>query len=217
MKHIIKIIFIFFIIFSCKSNNQKLNDLSFVEEKIEYDKYKDSYKDFTYENKSLGFTMSFDKDWVITTEFRNFDSDQKKYATYFATPTNEILFFGYNEEKKIGIRAIKEELGLANDDYFSKIKESNSSDVNNYGIRFPKSQKVVLKNIQGLNFVFETTINAKNVFVFDSIIFKNKNSNFRVDMWTKKSNYETVSSYIATLYQTIDFVITEIDSSKKTD
>ena len=36
-------------------------------------------------------------------------------------------------------------------------------------------------------------------------------------MWTKKSNYETVSSYIATLYQTIDFVITEIDSSKKTD
>ncbi len=171
-----------------------------------YDKYEDVYQKYKYINKKLNFTMEFDADWIIITQYQNFDDFQKKFARYFSTAYSELLFIGFNDKKDIGLRATVETLGLSNKKYAEKIKSANQMDSSNYKITILNDQKINLKNVQAYSLVFETAINPKNSFVFDSIIFRDHKNNFRIDMWTDKKNYDAVKDYIFSIYQTIDII-----------
>lgn len=194
------LLFFFLFIFSCKSNIKSL-----VDKKVNYDKYEDSYANHEYTNKPLGIKILFDKEWVITTRFKDYSEGQKKFVEYFSTIDGEVLFIGYNDERKIGVKLTKESLSIKNQEYLDMIKKTNSEDINLYKISLSEPQDVVLKNLQTLNFSFETVINPKNVFIFDCFLFKNERDNFRLDFWTKKDNYDKSKEYIRSICESIDF------------
>jgi hypothetical protein len=198
---IIFIISIFFLLLSCKTEMTK----GISEEKINYDKYEDTYKKGEYFNKELEFKILFGEDWAIITRFKDFDSNQKKFVKYFTTENNEVLFIGANDNEKIGVRAICENLAMTNDAYLERIKRIERSNIAAYKVTTKKEEKIFLKNIEGINLVFETAINNKNVFVFDCLIFKNANRNYRLDFWMNKELYENNKEIINNIYQKIDF------------
>ena len=221
MKSFIKIfisfIFILLYITSCKTQSQKKKEL---EELIKNcNKYTDEYTDFIYFNKKLGLTLEFNSDWVINTNYENFDDFQKKYASYFSSKTGEVLFVGFNNEKKIGIRATCEELGLTNEKYYEFIKKTTAEEITNYKIVFKEeNEEAIFKNIKAFSAIFEATINPNNIFIFYTVIFNKDNFNYKIDIWIKNELYETEKNYIDSIINSIDFISTEnIQNADTTD
>ena len=168
-----KILFVFltlFILLGCESRDEILNDI--FEEENKYDRYEDVYENYKYKNKNLGLTLEFDENWIIIPEFENFDDLQKKYAKYFSSIKGEVLFVGYNDKRKIGIRCTCEKLGMDNSKYLEKIKSVAKSEINDYQIKFLTEEEINLKNTTGTNLILETTINKNNIFIFNSIFLK---------------------------------------------
>jgi len=170
-----------------------------------YDKYEDDFQNGEYINKKFGIKILFDKNWAITSQYKDFSENQKLYARYFASTTSEVLFVGFNDDKKIGVKLTIEMLELKNRKYFDKIKENNAIDISQYKIKFLSDEDIFLRNLQTTNFVYETTINANNIFIFEVFLFKNNRDNFRFDFWTTKDNYTLVKKYIRDICETIDF------------
>src|SRR4030042_6589169 len=130
---IIKLFFIFslLIISGCKSQGK-------IEEKEKYDRFDDSYKDNEYINQKLNFKITFDDGWSITTRYEQFNSFQKSYAKYFSSMIGEVLFVGYNNDKKMGIRATCEILNLTNEEYMNSINSSLAEYTSKYQLKFLK-------------------------------------------------------------------------------
>jgi hypothetical protein len=190
-------------IFSCKNDGGTIKNL--VEEKIDYDKYDDYYKNFQYTNKKLGLKIQFDSEWSILTQFKDFEAFQKKYVRYVTTEKSEVLFLGSDDTKKIGVRCYCETGGISNEDFLKKIKDLNVRDMTSYDVAVKKEEKTVLRNFEAVNFVIQTSLNKKNIFVFDSILFKNQGFNYRLDFWCSQKNYDLYKDYIFNLYQQVDF------------
>src|SRR4030042_5155635 len=138
-KHINKtaIVRLFFIISlliisGCKVQGKKQ------EEKEKYDRFDDSYKDNEYINQKLNFKITFDDGWSITTRYEQFNSFQKSYAKYFSSIIGEVLFVGYNNDKKMGIRATCEILNLTNEEYMNSINSSLAEYTSKYQLKFLK-------------------------------------------------------------------------------
>jgi hypothetical protein len=205
MKNIKFLLLFLLLLSSCKTTDNDSIKKVF-SNKNNFDKFEDNFDKNKYINKTLKFSMDFDADWIIMTNYQNFDNLQKKFARYFSSEYSEVLFVGFNDKKKIGLRATVESLGLENTKYVEKLKLVNTADFTNYAIKILNDKEVTLTNIQAYSLIYEMTLNAKNIFTFDSIIFKNQNNNFRIDMWILKNDYENQKQYILSLFQTIDII-----------
>jgi hypothetical protein len=201
------ILILLLLLASCKSDPKKIEKI--IEEKIDFDKYDDYYKNFEYTNKKLGLKITFDSEWSVLTQFKDFESFQKKYVRYVTTEKSEVLFIGSNDKKKIGVRCYCETGGLSNENFLKNMKELNLKEVDTYKITVKKEEKVTLKNFEGINYVIQTKINKTNIFVFDTIVFKNNDFNYRLDFWCSSTNYDLYKDYIFNLYQQTDFDVPE--------
>ena len=204
LKNILAVFFVLCLL-ACKSDQVK----NIIEEKIDYDKYEDYYENFEYMNKKLGLKILFDSEWSILTRYKDFENYQKKYVRYVTTEKSEVLFIGANDTKKIGVRCYCETGGLSNDAFVKTIKELNADEISKYNITVIKEEPVTLKNFESINLVTQTTLNPKNIFVFDTIIFKNNNLNYRLDFWCSKDIYDLNKDYIFQLFQQVDFEMPE--------
>lgn len=216
-KKILFISIIFFLCICCKTKAEKEKELN--QTKKICNKYEDQYQDFKYINNKLGLTLEFNSDWIINTQYEDFDDFQKKYAKYFASELSEVLFVGYNNEKKIGIRGTCESLGLTNEEYFEVIKTTTEKEIKNYKIKFiEENDEAIFKNIKAFSTIFETTINPNNIFVFTSVLLNKNDINYKIDIWIKKDFYEIEKNYIYSVLDTIDFIsIENIQTSDTTD
>lgn len=198
-----------FVILSCGTNNLMLKKLE--DEKNKYDKFIDEYAANKYTNKDLRVTLEFDSDWVIIPRYEDFNDFQKKYARLFNSDFSELLFIGFNDEKKIGVRCTCETLNLKLTEYHEKIKSVLLNEITEYGIKFITEAETSLPNIMGYHAVYETKLNDNNIFIFDSILFNNLNNNFKLDLWIEKSLYENNSDYIFSIFKSIDFISKEAE------
>jgi hypothetical protein len=214
MKNLNLLFILIVFIISCKTNSTQKTIDKFILNKDDYNKFDDRYSKYKYINKSLNMTMDFDSEWIIITDYQNFDDFQKKFARYFSTAYSEVLFLGFNDKKNIGLRATVEILGLSNKDYVDKIKATNILDQNNYNITIINDKEINLKNIQAYSLIYEIKLNENNYFIFDTIIFKDNKNNFRIDIWVNKKNYEKQKDYIQSLFQTIDIIEMNDDKVK---
>ena len=194
---------------NCKTREEAIKELE--EENIKYNRFNDDYINYRYINYDLGLTLAFDGNWIINARFKDFDNFQKTFARYFYSELGEVLFVGYNEEKKIGIRCTCEKLEFDNAEYLERVKKISNEDIEKYKIKFIKDEdeekkEIALKNLLVLQSIFETTINENNIFKFNSVIFKKDSYNFKVDIWTYKDNYELEEKFIASVLDTIDFM-----------
>ncbi len=205
---------IFFLIIQCKTKEEKTKELDEIRRIC--NKYEDEYKDYKYINNKLGLTLEFNNDWVINANYDEFDDFQKKYAKYFSSEFGEVLFVGFNKEKKIGIRCTCEELGLTNIKYLEINKSLSKKEITDYKIQFLEEvEEATFKNITATTLLFETKINPNNSFIFDSLLFNKDSFNYKIDLWTRSENFEIVQDYINSLINTIDFI--SIENIQKND
>jgi hypothetical protein len=188
---------------SCKTTNSSFSDL--LDKYKDFDKYTDSYENFVYYNDGLDFRIDFDGNWRITTSSIDFNEMQKKYAEYVLSERSELLFIGQNEKNNLCVRCLAEVLGLSIDEYAKNVKSDNNDKNRKYKIKYLEEKKITFDKFEAFHVVYEVEINANNIFVFDSILFKNFNNNFRLEFWTSKANYESQKEFIQSIMRSINF------------
>lgn len=204
-----KAIFILILIFSlsaisdCKFKEKKQ------EEKEKYEKFDDSYKDNEYINHKLNFKMTFDDDWAITNRYEQFNNYQKSYAKYFSSVIGEVLFIGYNNDKKMGVRVTCEVLNMSNEEYLDNINSSMTEYLSKYQMKFLKNEEVLLKSVKVRHVVTYVEINFNNKFIFDSILFKLDKNNIKIDVWIDEISYDNEKDYIMSIYDNI-YIMDEV-------
>jgi len=199
----IRIFFIYIFLISCQSKN--IIDEYSAKETLNYGKYVDSYDKYVYSNEIVAFSIEFDYNWEIKTDYDKFNSFEKKYADYITTDYGEVLFVGYNDLKKIGVRCVAENIDISNEQYLKDVKNNLSKETAAYKIEVVSEKKTDFKNYTALNFVYAAKISANNAFYFDSILFKNGKYNIKLDFWTNKNSYETNKEEILKIYDSLEF------------
>ena len=154
------------------------------------DRYDDSVTDNVYKNSELKLTISFNEKWTLKNQYRHFDNFEKMFVDQYNSEISEVLFIGYNDEDKCGVRCFVSELGMKNQDYFEKLKAQESVTLGKYKTDWFLTEDLALKNFECYHTAMELTLNANNVFIYDSIFFKDTLYNFRLDFWCTKSDYE---------------------------
>jgi hypothetical protein len=203
------------LLFGCKSTGSTFADL--LEKQKNFDKYADSYSGVIYDNDELDFTIEFDANWKIYTQFADFTEQQKKFAEYFSTERSEVLFIGQNEKMKMGVRCMAEVLSMPLDEYAKTVRKQNTDTKNKYKITFSIDTPVTFDNFGAQHFVYEAEVNPLNVFVFDAILFKNFANDYRLEFWTKKDNYEAVKDIMQNIYKSITFEREDIETDQTDD
>ena len=199
----------------CKSTGSTFADL--LEKQKNFDKYSDSYSGVLYNNDELDFSIEFDANWKIHTQFADFTEQQKKFAEYFSTERSEVLFIGLNDKMKMGVRCMAEVLSMPLDEYAKTVRKQNTDTKNKYKITFNTDKSVTFDNFEAVSFVYEAEVNPLNVFVFDAILFKNFANDYRLEFWTKKDNYDAVKDIMQNIYKSITFERTDIESDQTDD
>lgn len=187
--------------FSCTSMNKGI--LKKQRDNKAFDKYEDVYDEFVYYNIDLKFKLEFDSDWRIKHEYRHFDRFQKKYASFILSDESEVLFIGFNEEKKIGIKATAEKSSLAPPDYFGELRNLTGQILHTYNPNFMNVTELTLKNIGTFHAEYEIKI-QNNVFRFRTIIFRKESHIIKIDIWTEKNNFTFNTLYIDNILQSVD-------------
>ncbi|HOJ64528.1 MAG TPA: hypothetical protein PLE45_08915 [Spirochaetota bacterium] len=197
---------------NCKSNN----DIeSILKEKDIHNKYSDSYENNRYINSALNMEIDFTPLWKIIVNYENLDEYQKKLFDYFDSSIGEVIFVGYNESKKIGVRCIVENLGYSNLEYKNLIKENNAIEFKTYKVNFTKEEEIILPNISGINMVYSVEINPHNVFIYNTLLFKKESFNIRLDFWCKDKKYQEAENEIKEIFNSIDFFVFQKKEEKK--
>jgi hypothetical protein len=185
---------------SCKSDGLITNKTN------KYEKYEDSYKNNVYTNHDIGLNIQFNKEWVIVQKYVYFDDFQKKFARFFYSDKSEVLFIGYDDNQKTGLRCTVENIDITNEQYLEKLKKLLKNDIETYNIAFIKEEEVVLKNIKGIHLIYESFLNSNNHFVFDSLIFKYQDYHFKMDFWLDNEEHPKQKEKIMDIYQSIKFI-----------
>ena len=114
-------------------------------------------------------------------------------------------------------------LGVDNKKYYDLIKSENAGDIQDYKIKLPKDKdsgnEVTLKNIRAIRLTYNATINANNIFTFNTALFSKNDYNYKLDIWTNSNQYDNNKDYIDKIINTIDFIEkpkTDIDSTTDT-
>lgn len=169
------------------------------------DRYEDTVTaDNVYKNSDLKLTISFNEKWTLKNQYRHFDNFEKMFVNQYNSENSEVLFIGYNDEDKCGVRCFVSELGMKNQDYFEKLKAQESVTLGKYKTDCFLTEDLALKNFECYHTVMELTLNANNVFVYDSIFFKDTLYNFRLDFWCTKSDYEVQKEVFNNFFNNVE-------------
>lgn len=131
-------------------------------------------EDRTYQNKSLGFSLTFRGNWEIITnpdEMR----ENKSNAVLLHQTGAELLFVGYTVEQTQGTRCIVVNLNETNREYAEEIQKLNNQGQIDSGL-----SDDTLSNIPLVTWLYE-----KDGFRFIEFFFKVDTYNVRIAFWTK--------------------------------
>ena len=95
--------------------------------------YPDAFfpEDNVYENRSLGFLLTFRGNWSIITDPAEMNRTYRAFATTMQKAGGELLFMGNTVEGLYGVKAIAINLNEPPQEYAHYIRDLNKSDVEN--------------------------------------------------------------------------------------
>jgi len=137
-------------------------------------------EDKTYQNKSLGFSLTFRGNWDIVTD-PNEMKDSKSFFKDLHDVGAELLFSGFTIEKTQGTRAIVTHLNETNREYADEIRNINKDQID-------VDSGCADITINGKE--FSTWRYKKNDFWFVEYFFSVDTYNIRVAFWTKPKLFD---------------------------
>ena len=162
--------------------------------------YPGSYfqQDRTYQNKSLGFSLTFRGSWEITTD-PNEMKEHREYAQTLHQSGAELLFIGFTVEQTQGTRGIVVNLNETNRAYAEEIQRINHDQIDtDYGLSDDTLQETPMVKWEY----------AEGDFRFVEFFFSIDTYNLRVAFWTKPKLYGN----FLPVYEDVMNTLTMLDS-----
>jgi hypothetical protein len=155
--------------------------------------YPDTFfqEDNIYENKPIGFLITFRGKWNITTNPNQMNRLYKSFAQTMQRSGGELLFMGSTVEALYGVKAIALNLNEDPKDYATYIRRINSSELENDSV----PAEFITGNLRMTKWVYN-----KSGYRFVEFFFIIDTYNIRLSFWTKPdlfSNFLPVFEEIA--------------------
>ena len=140
--------------------------------------YTDAFytEDNIYENKSIGFCITFRGRWNIITDPNFMNSHYKSFARTMQKAGGELLFMGSTVEALYGVKALALNLNEAPRDYAEYIRKLNESEIDHDTILIDFQTE----NLQTVKWIYH-----KAGYQFVEFFFVINTYNIRLSFWTK--------------------------------
>jgi hypothetical protein len=139
-------------------------------------------EDRTYQNKALGFSLTFRGNWEITTDPNDSKKD-KEYAKELHKSGAELLFTGFTVEQTQGTRCIVAHLNETSREYAEEIRNVNKNTV-------ISDSGCMDETINGKNFSIWRYKDKEHDLCFIEYFFAVDTYNVRVAFWTTPILFE---------------------------
>jgi hypothetical protein len=140
--------------------------------------YPDTFysEDNIYENKTIGFLMTFRGKWNIITNPNDMNRHYKSFAQTMQDAGGELLFMGSTIEELYGVKALALNLNEPPDDYAQYIRTLNSSEIESD----TTPVDFFTENIHAVKWIYTRT-----GYRFVEFFFIVDTYNVRLSFWTK--------------------------------
>jgi hypothetical protein len=139
-------------------------------------------EDRTYQNKALGFSLTYTGNWEIATD-PNKTRKNKSYSKELHKIGAELLFTGFTVEKTQGTRCIVAHLNETSREYAEEIRNINKENVDS-------DSGCTDETINGKNFSTWRYKDKENDLCFIEYFFSVDTYNVRVAFWTTPILFE---------------------------
>jgi len=129
-----------------------------------------------YQNKSLGFSLTFRGSWIITANPKEMSKTSRGYSKELHKSGAELLYSGSTVENTQGTRCIVVNLNEPSDEYAEQIRQINKAEIDS-------DSGCTLDTIRGVPLVVWKY--AKNEFDFIEYFFTIDTYDIRMAFWTK--------------------------------
>ena len=145
--------------------------------------YEDSFyrEDNIYENKPLGFLLTYEGNWNIVTDPEKMDRNSRLFANELRKAGLELLYVGTTVEGYLGTRAIGVNLNEPSADYAEYVRRLNKDDVEN--------DKGLVQFYAGDNPMIKWEY-EKSGFCFVEFFINVGTYDIRIAFWTKPDLYK---------------------------
>ncbi len=137
-------------------------------------------EDRTYQNKSIGFSLTYRGSWELVTD-PNLMKENKKYAQECQQSGLELLFVGFTAEKMQGTRCIVGNLNETSTEWADYVRRINTT-------RVDKDFGTTPDTLHGISMMRWEY--AKNEIRFVEFFFSVDTYNIRVAFWTTPDLYD---------------------------
>lgn len=145
--------------------------------------YPDTYytQDNTYENKTIGFLVTFRGAWNIITDPALMNRHYRLFAKTMQNAGGELLFMGSTVEELYGVKAVAINLNESPGDYAAYIRSLNKKEVQDDSVPVP----FLTASLPMVKWEF-----TKSGYRFVEFFFVVDTYNVRISFWTKPALYE---------------------------
>lgn len=158
--------------------------------------YPDFYydEDDIYQNKPLGFLLTFIGNWNIITDPNDMDRANRNHARNLKKSGVELLFIGENVEGFIGTRGVAVNLNIPAREYAEYVRMINREDIqSDSGL-----VDVYVNKYPAVKWVYE-----KEGFKFAEYFFGSTTYDIRIAFWTEDNLFENLVSVFEQIMGTL--------------
>ncbi|MCG8569210.1 MAG: hypothetical protein MJB14_03645 [Spirochaetes bacterium] len=183
---------------SCLSNKTDVEDSN-----LRDTLFPDRFEKGEYFNEVLNFRIQFSNDWQLKIDSSQFTASEKEYAEYFKSVEGEVLFIGYHDDEKIGVRSTCELVQADYETHFKNLQKITSNITKKYQVKFKQSDLVTFTTFEAYQVIFDLVINENNQYTFDSLYFKNNSYLIKLEFWMEKDLYENKVDFLKSIKNSI--------------
>ncbi len=155
-----------------------------------------SREDRTYQNKSIGFSLTYRGSWELITD-PNGMKENKKYAKECQQSGLELLFIGFTAEKMQGTRCIVWNLNETNKEWAEHIQRINKTQIDkDYG-----TAEDTLHGVPMVRWEY-----AKDELRFVEFFFSIDTYNLRIAFWTTPDLYDKFLPVYEDMMKTLSII-----------
>ena len=160
--------------------------------------YPDTFypEDNVYENKPIGFLVTFRGNWHIITDPDSMNHHYKSFAKTMRNAGGELLFMGSTVERLYGVKALALNLNESPEDYASYIRDLNRREVERDSVPvvfFPGNVRVV-------KWIYD-----KSGYRFVEFFFVVDTYNIRLSFWTRPELFSGFLPVFEEIVGTVEF------------
>jgi hypothetical protein len=154
-------------------------------------------EDRIYENKTLGFALTYPVGWTLATDPAAMGRTGRKASREFHQQQRELIFLGSTVEGTQGTRGIVDNLNESNEEYLAGIRKANVKDI---------QSDLGTKDFEGNGIDMKKWDYLYNGFHFVEFMFRSGTYNIRVAFWTRPDLFEKFSAVYEETMNSIDLI-----------